>query len=242
MRAIHQTSRPTNIKEALDLAGSLANPAKSTANQAVTPEGVDPTKQRTYVDVKLESVPAEVHLFSDGRFADVADFAAGNLDIRYHRMGTQGQSDNIGIVAFKAERNDQGAGSLRVFLRAANFRDTEVHAQVKLDEMDWKDGELHVVDSHIEPLDLKPLEIERPTIADEAGPKGTPTRVPGEAGVSFDLPDPGDGVNRVLRASLIDNKDVFPTDDAAWLPVGAVRKARVLVVTDGNETLQKFSS
>ncbi len=235
--AVQQTSRATHLEEALNLADSLANPTKSTANQAVIPEGQDPTKARTYVDVQLGSVPAEVHLFSDGRFADVADFAAGNLDIRYHRCGAEGQSDNLAIVAFNAQRDDKSAGSLRVFLRVLNFRGEGAHTQVKLDEMDWtKDNQLQVVDSHIKSIDVGPLTV----IAGDAARKEPPVRNPGEEDVTFEVSDAGDGSNRVLRASLVDNKDVFPADDTAWLAAGAVRKAHVLVVTDDDEVLKKF--
>ncbi len=235
VKAIQQTNRATHIEEALNLAGSRANPTKSTANQAVIPEGVEAGKERTYVDVQLESVPAEVHLFSDGRFADVPDFAAGNLTIQYHRMGTEDQSDNVGIVAFTAEHDDR-AGGLRVFLRVLNFRPQGAHVQLKLDEMEWtEEKRLRVVDSHIKAIDLGPL-----TVAADAGPKGAPARNPGEEDVTFALPDPGEGSNRILRASLVDNKDLFPADDVAWLSAGAVRKAHVLVVTEDNDILEKF--
>ncbi len=188
--AVHQTSQATHLEEALNLADSLANPTKSTANQAVIPEGADPTKARTYVDVQLESVPAEVHLFSDGRFADVADFAAGNLDVRYHRCGAEGQSDNVAIVAFNAQRDDKSAGSLRVFLRVLNFRGEGVHVQVKLDEMDWtKDDQLQVVDSHIKPIDVGPLTV----TAGDPTHKEPSVRNPGEEDVTFAIPDAGDG-------------------------------------------------
>ncbi|HVS36526.1 MAG TPA: VWA domain-containing protein, partial [Gemmataceae bacterium] len=234
--SIKQTNRTTHLQDALNLADALANPARSTANQAVTPQDSDPGKARTYVDIKLDSVAAEVHLFSDGRFTDVTDFAAGNLDIRYHRVGKPDQSDNVAIVAFNAERDDKGAGSLRVFLRVLNYRGEAVHTQVKLDEMDWTtvDGHpaLHVVDSHI-----KPVDVDKATGGD---PKEPAARNPGEATVTFEVADPGDGSNRVLRASLLDNKDAFPADDVAWLAAGAVRKAHVLVVTDGNDVLHKF--
>jgi hypothetical protein len=40
--------------------------------------------------------------------------------------------------------------------------------------------------------------------------------------------------------SATDWHDAFPLDDQAWLVVGAVRKARVLLVTDGNALLEAF--
>jgi hypothetical protein len=235
VQKIQPTNRATHLKEALNLADSLANPIRSTDDQAVRPLDADPTKARTYV--ATQGVAADVHLFSDGRFADLSDFASGALDIRYHRLGKPDQSDNVGIVAFTAQRDDKGAGSLRVFLRVLNFRSQDVQTQVKLDEMDWsKDGALQVVDSHIKPIRLDPL-----TVSDlDAEQTKTPTRTPGEEDVSFELSNIPDGSNRVLRASLVDNKDAFPDDDVAWLAAGTLRKARVLIVTDGNEILHNF--
>src|SRR5207302_10257197 len=106
-----------------------------------------------------------------------------------------------------------------------NFRGEEVQTQVKLDEMDWtKDGGLKVVDSHIAPVAMPALAVR----AVDADQKEVPTRTPGEKDVTFELTDIDDASNRVLRASLVDVKDAFPADDAAWLTVGVVRKARVL--------------
>ena len=52
--------------------------------------GEDPSQARQYVDVQLDSIAAEVHLFSDGRFGDASGFTAGNLQFNYHRMGRPG--------------------------------------------------------------------------------------------------------------------------------------------------------
>jgi von Willebrand factor type A domain/Aerotolerance regulator N-terminal len=231
---IEPTQRATHIEEALNLADSLANPLRSTDDMAVRPDNADPTKARTYVPT--EGVAAEVHLFSDGRFPDVAGFAAGSLDINYHRIGAADDSDNLGIVALNARRDDKGTSNLQVFVRVLNFRNTDVQTQVKLDEMDWKDGELKVVDSHIKPLSLKSLTVS----AVDADKKETPTRTAGEGSLTFALNNIDDGSNRVLHASLLDVKDAFSLDNDAWLVVGVVRKARVLIVTDGNEILHDF--
>ena len=74
----------------------------------------------------------------------------------------------------------------------------------------------------------------------DADKKETPTRTPGEAVVIFDLSDIDDTSNRVLHARLLDLNDAFPLDDEAWLVAGVVRKARVLIVTRGNEILHDF--
>src|SRR5262249_14539129 len=63
---------------------------------------------------------------------------------------------------------------------------------------------------------------------------------PGEGLASFDLSDLDDRVNVVLHASLVELKDKFPLDDQAWLVVGVVRKARVLVAGTPNKVLHAF--
>src|SRR5919108_6056578 len=106
VQRIAQTQRPTRVEEALALADSLANPLRSTDDTAVRPEGEDPAQARTYV--APEGIAAEVHLFSDGRFPDVPDFAAGNLTLHYHRVGKPGPEavDNVGIVSCNAARDE----------------------------------------------------------------------------------------------------------------------------------------
>ncbi len=231
---IEQTKRATHIEEALNLADSLANPLRSTDDMAVRPDNADPSKARTYVPA--EGVAAEVHLFSDGRFSDVSGFAAGSLAMNYHRVGAADDSDNVGIVTLNAVRGDKGSSDLQVFIRVLNFRGQEVQTRLQLDEMDWKDGEPKVTDSHIKPLTIKALSVS----AVDADKNETPTRTPGEAVAVFDLSNIDDTSNRVLHAHLLDLKDAFPPDDDAWLVAGVVRKARVLIVTDGDDILHNF--
>jgi hypothetical protein len=249
---IVQTERTTHIEEALALAGSLANPTRSTANQAVSPEDADPSKARTYVDVELESVPAEVHLFSDGRFPDATEFAAGNLDLHYHRVGKEGpDQDNIGIVNFNAVRDPEVIGKVQVFVRVLNFGSKSVKTRVELEVRGKNLGEIK---RYVKPdeddvkkfpalfpdgqplLELKPREV-KPGDPDA---KKLPVDRPGEGVVTFEVNDVDDSDNITLHAKLVDNKDAFRLDDEAWLVIGVVRKARVCIVTPGNEILHNF--
>ena len=122
VRRIEQTSRITRIDEALTLADSLANPYRSTDNEAVRPAGEDPSKARTYVSP--DGIAAEVHLFSDGRFPEVPGFSAGNLSLQYHRIGAPGPEsvNNVGIVNMNAVRDEKDNSKLQVFIRVLNFR------------------------------------------------------------------------------------------------------------------------
>ena len=45
----------------------------------------EPGKERTYVS--NEGISTEVHLYSDGRFPTVPEFALGNLNVHYHGAG-----------------------------------------------------------------------------------------------------------------------------------------------------------
>jgi hypothetical protein len=87
VEGIVQTQRPTRIDEALSLADSLANPSRTADDAAVKPKEVEPGKERTYV--AAEGFVTTVHLFSDGRFPDVPEFALGNLNFQFHTAGKQ---------------------------------------------------------------------------------------------------------------------------------------------------------
>jgi hypothetical protein len=228
---IEQTQRPTRIDEALALADSLANPLKSTDDEAVRPAGEDPAKARNYV--AIEGIAAEVHLYSDGRFGDGGSFAAGNLELNYHRIGKPGLADNVGIVTLNAVRDDQSAGKVQVFARVLNFRKEPVQTRARLEV---RVAGLDDFQIHDQILDIKGLT----TAAADADKPISDTDTPGEGVVTFDLKDLDDAVTVLLHIKLLDVKDQFPLDDEAWLVLGVVRKARVLIVTDGNEILHDF--
>src|SRR5262249_31580131 len=143
LQSIEQTQRPTRIEEALSLAASLANPSRSTDDTASRPANVEPGKERTYV--AAEGIPTDVHLYSDGRFPDVPNFALGNLGLQFHPAGKPGpeNADNVGIVTVSALRDEEDPGKLRVFVRALNFRSQPVEPRVQLEL--FVDGQLRSV-------------------------------------------------------------------------------------------------
>ena len=231
VEAIRPTQHPTRIEEALSLAASLANPTRSTENEAVRPPDAEPGKERTYAAV--EGVPTEVHVYSDGRFPDVPDFALTNLQMNYHVPGTPdaGNADNVGIVRLDAVRDEGDPTKLQVFVRVLNFRNRPAGVRLELDVLasgrlrDAKKRELHVPARRVEP----------PT--EEGAP---PRDRPGEEAVRFDLTDIDVNGDFVLHARLGGWKDAFALDDEAWLALGVVRKARVLIVGPGNPVLNHF--
>lgn len=230
---IAPTQRPTRIDEALQLADSLANPLRSTDDTAVRPDNEDPAQARTYV--APEGIAAEVHLFSDGRFPDVSAFAAGNLDLNFHRIGMPGavEVDNIGLVALNTVRDEDDAGTVRLFARALNFR--PVAATVKI-EIEWRASGKDDFNLSEKTLTL-PERKYRPADAAKDDPGHDD---PGEASATFVLQGVDDSANVVVHARLREVRDSFPLDDEAWLILGVVRKARVLIVTPGNEILRDF--
>jgi hypothetical protein len=230
---ITQTQRPTRIDEALQLADSLANPLRSTDDTAVRPANEDPAQARTYV--AAEGIAAEIHLFSDGRFPEVSGFAAGNLDLNYHRIGKTGpeNADNVGLVTLNAVRDEQDPSKLQVFARVLNFRREAGTVKV---EVEWRvpgKEDFNLLDQTVTMAGRKV----RPADPDK---EDSGIDVPGEGVAVFSLGGVDDSANVVVHARLSDAHDAFPLDDEAWLVVGVVRKARVLIVTPGNEILHKF--
>ncbi len=232
---IEPSQRTTRIEEALQLAASLANPLRSTEDAAVRPENEDPAQARTYV--AIEGIAAEVHLFSDGRFADASAFAAGNLDLHYHRIGAvEEDMDNIGLVALNATRDEQDAGNLSVFARALNFRKESSTVKV---EVEWRvpgKDEFQLLEREITLPGRKP----RRTDKRREDAAEMESDEPGEGEAVFALNGVDDSANVVIHTRLRDVGDRFPLDDEAWLVVGVVRKARVLIVTSGNDVLRDF--
>ena len=176
-----------------------------------------------------------MHLFSDGRFPEVPNFTAGNLSMVYHRAGAQGADavNNVGIVAFNARRDDKDASKLQVFVRTLNFRKEPADITI---ELEWRVAGQADFKIKEQKARLPGRFLEKP---DPEKSKVTRDN-PGEAAVTFDLPDIDEGSDVLLHVRLKDHRDQFALDDEAWLVAGVVRKARVLIVTPGNEVLRNF--
>jgi hypothetical protein len=226
---IEATQRTTHIEEALNLADSLANQRVSSENEAVKPEKVEEAQIRNYAGA--EGIRAEVHLYSDGRFPDAPDFVLGNLDLHYHVAGQTGQrTDNVGIVTFDAIRDENDSSTVQVFARLLNFG--EAAASVKFEVEVLADGQL---------IKQRNEQVSIPAAGQPATDDATqPTDRPGERSVTFDLTDLDDQREFVIHGRITGRKDVFPLDDEAWLVVGVVRKAHVLIVGPPNRFLHGF--
>jgi von Willebrand factor type A domain len=236
VEGIEQTMRPTRIEEALTLADSLANP------RPVGEKTGETIADRTQAEV--QGIPTEVHLFSDGRFPDVPDFTLGNLNLQFHAIGQAGTAnvDNVAIVTFNALRDEKDPSKLQVLTRLANYRDKEV--QVKIDVEILIDDQPPILRDPDEPKGVVTIPPRKVT-ADPNQPSGK-LDLPGEAYATFLINDLDERSNVVLHAQLRDPagkawRDHFQADNEAWLVVGVVRKARVLIVGDAiNKPLRDF--
>jgi hypothetical protein len=236
VEAVQPTQNPTQVDEALSLAASLAQPFTSTEDAAVRPENPEPGKERTYA--AAEGIPADIHLYSDGRFADVPNLTLANLQLTFHapEIGPPGNADNIGIVRFDAVRDEQDPSRLQAFVRVLNFRNSPVKAGVDLDVVSAGRAVQDVRHRDL-PLDAR---VYQPPDPDDNSPTNTGKDVPGEAVAKFDLTGIDENADVTLHVKLTGVKDALAADDEAWLVLGIVRKARILIVTNGNPLLDYF--
>jgi hypothetical protein len=254
IESIRPTQRPTRLEEALTLADSLANPTRSTDDGAVKPVDAGPGQERTYVSP--EGTQTEVHLYSDGRFSDVPDFSLGNLNLKFHSAGKPGLENlnNVGIVRMNATRSETDPTQVQVLVRVLNFCPKETEAVVELEAVPSAGGNKSIYE--------QPVKMPAATEHKEAdAPEGAaPVREPGEGIVTFDLKDQDDQTEVLLHArlkvpdkSVLANLDLkskktsrwvddFAQDDEAYLVLGVVRKARIMIVSKGDRFLDNFFS
>jgi len=146
LETMEPTHRPTSLHSALNLAAGLANPGRSAS---------DPT------DIAAaEALPADMYIFSDGKFADVQEFQLGNLKPIYVPLGKKDEP-NVAIASFSTRRHES--------------RPTEVQAfgMVELHTEDDEATQTVIVDLYVDGSYRESQEIELAA--------GSPT------GISFDL-------------------------------------------------------
>ncbi|MCI0680761.1 MAG: VWA domain-containing protein [Gemmataceae bacterium] len=257
VRSIEPTQRTTRIQEALSLAESLANPVRTTEAQVMRPPDEIEGAEREVLPP--EGIKARVHLFSDGRFAPVSDSvlanlgsrevgfatALGNLNLHYHPAGKPGveHANNLGIVMLNALRYNPGdaklanldVARLQILVRVANYRPRPAQAKLRLDVL--QNGKLIHPEQKLLQLPKRTFS-QRKTLED--GSEVEEKDEPGETTVTFLLPAFDLRGSLVLHAYLENANDDFDTDDAAWLAIGAVRKAKILIVGPPNAILEAF--
>jgi hypothetical protein len=262
LNKVEQTQRVTRIEEALSLADSQANPSRSVENQASPTTDTNFPREGdsaaaepiSLAKASAEGISAEVHLFSDGRFPAVPEFSLGKLNLHYHAAGklvvdvVQGKgsssqpvmkpapesADNVAIVTFNALRDETDPTRLQAFVSVRNFRPDTVSTRVQLEVL---------VNGALKGVYEKPLNVPARKVTTDTEPgKDEPTvhDTAGESSAAFSLSELDDRADVVLHARLMEVHDKFPLDDEAWLVLGVARKARVLIVGNGNDILEKF--
>lgn len=238
--------RPTNVE-----------PGKE--RTYVAAEGIKDTEVHIFSDGRFPDIPD----FSLGNLI-IHFHTAGKLDreeITAELLKTAGQAsagkftigpaivNNVGLVAFHAARDEDDPTKLQVFARVLNFRNDPVTVKVEL-EVQVRGQTTGVYEQKLD-IPARQLKIEKvsePLLIGPANPAEKPApaaeyllqSVPNEASTTFDLTDIDDRANVVLHAKLAGIADHFPLDDEAWLVVGVVRKARILLVGKANEALDAF--
>lgn len=245
---VQPTQRPTRIEEALSLAESLANPTRSTDDASVRPSGVEPGKERTYV--APEGLSAEVHLFSDGRFPDLPDFALGNLQVNFHLAGKLGPENvnNVALVRLSAQRDEDDPTKLQVFVRAINYRPRKVVSKAMLDVQ---------VNGAVKGVYEKAINLPaRRVVEEKVQGRDEPVvrDAVGEGSITFTINELDDQASVVLHVRLQHHeggdgeafiagavfRDDLPLDDEGWIVAGVTRKARILIVGERNNVLDAF--
>lgn len=190
VEAVEPSVRSTSLYSALQLAAGLANPGRTATDAR---------------DVQVaDALPADLYIFSDGRFPDVTGFSLGNLTPIYVPIGKPDVA-NYAITAFSARRHETKPDRQQVFAQLENFSPAEASLLV----------ELYLDDALID--------------ADEIAVPAGQSR-----GVAFDIADVETGALRLE----IRNRDALALDNAAHAVIATPRRARVLLVTPGNDPLE----
>ncbi len=145
---IKASQRTSDLREALRAAAGLANPGRTSDADNAN-------------DVQVaEALPATLYLYTDGGFSAIPDFSLGNLTPKYVPLGTE-SPQNVGIVAFTAERNPEKPEQWQAFARLENSGDDEVRLDVSLS----RDGGLADAQTVVVPAHGKAgVEFELPEI------------------------------------------------------------------------------
>ncbi len=107
IESVAATNRTTDLNEALRAAAGLANPGRTSQIEDLN-------------DIQVaEALPATMYILSDGGFGP-PQIDLGNLSAEYISIGTP-DPENVGILAFTAERNLEKDGRIEAFARVQNF-------------------------------------------------------------------------------------------------------------------------
>jgi len=117
-QGIRQTTRRSDISEALVAASGLANPGRTSTDAG---------------DVQVAAAqPATMMIFSDGGFREVPDFSLGNLTPEYRAIGAVETPVNFGVTAFSLGDPGASANQQQAFAQLYNGSASDAAIDVSL--------------------------------------------------------------------------------------------------------------
>ncbi|MCK6475490.1 MAG: BatA and WFA domain-containing protein [Phycisphaerales bacterium] len=227
--AIQPTDAPTLMGEAMRLAkahspkrGIVADPL---SGEKMSIEGID------------AGIPVTIHIWSDGKVADLADVKPGLSDeVIFHRVG-QPDSANLGVVGLRWERSYEDPTKLSIFTSVQSTfpqaRSVDIELAVDGQVAGIKSLELPAAEIKVLPGQAQPA-----TDGEASQPSTVRSVTPATSGVVFQITRSEGAVARVrLRASSSDTPppgDALESDNVAFLVIPPAKKLAVAAVTRGN--------
>jgi len=215
IRAITVTDGPSMLEPAVRLARAQAPKLIITDTRNVDGKEVDVTQ---VIEGISDKWPIALHVFTDGKLPDASKALPGPMDtITFHRFGKV-DTDNVGIVALRADRQFEFPSKIDVFANVQSTRKTPTKVDVEL---------------RVDGVPAGRRELVIPP-ADDKGP--------GTRGISFPLERPE---SVAIEVSLHEpgvaavGVDAFATDDRGWLVIPPARGLKLCVVTNGNLLLRQ---
>ena len=215
IRAISVSDGPSMLEPAVRLARAQAPKLIITDTRTVDGKPVDVTQ---VIEGISDKWPIALHVFTDGKLPDASKAVPGPLDsITFHRFGKP-DTDNVGIVALRADRQFESPVKLDVFANVQSTRKTPTKVDVEL---------------RVDGVPAGRRELVIPP-ADDKGP--------GTRGISFPLERPESVAIEVALhepGAAAVGVDSFATDDRGWLVIPPARGLKLCVVTSGNLLLRQ---
>ncbi len=205
IEAIRPTDARTNLREALELAEAYIVPTRGGVLQ--NPEPAE--------------IASKMVLISDGRVADAADLTLRYGTLELLRIGEA--SDNVGIVAMRAQRKYEQPQWLDVFVQVQNFGPQAIESDLSL-----------LVEGAI--VDVQSVSLGPQPQARGAGAATQTADASSSASLSFSLP--------VEKAATLEARlaprDALAVDNSAFAVVPAPRRLSVLLVSKKNFFLERL--
>lgn len=215
VRAITPSDGPSLLEPAVRLARAQAPRLIIQDTRMVDGQPVQDTK---VIEGISDRWPISLHVFTDGKLSDAEKALPGPADTLEFRRFGKPDTQNIGIVALRADREFDTPANVLLFAGLQNTAPEEVKVAVQL------------------AIEGTPGPIKDVTIP-AATDKG-----PGSAGVSFKFER---AEATALELSIrrpdfrAESLDAFPTDDKGWLMIPPARGLRLALVTTGNLFLRQ---